>query len=272
MRSLSAAGLATGGMHPVVAVYATFLNRAFDQVLFDAALHRAGITFVLDRAGVTGDDGASHNGIWDLSVLQVVPGLRIAAPRDGATLRAELREALDVADAPTVVRFPKGAVPDDIPAVAREGGLDVLRADAPADVLLVAVGSMVPLALEVADRLAAQGIGTTVLDPRWVKPLDDALVGLAERHRLVVCVEDGLRGGVGGALAALLRDAELTVPLRDYGLRDGFPAHAKRERVLAEAGITPQAISRDVVEHVARLDRPGVDLRESLPDEVREAG
>ncbi len=270
----SAAGLAAGGMHPVVALYATFLNRAFDQVLLDAALHRAGITFVLDRAGVTGDDGASHNGLWDLAILQVVPGLRIAAPRDAATLRAELREALAVADAPTVVRFPKGPISAALPALGREGGVDVLRRSPSGDdVLLVAVGAMVPLGLDVADRLAAQGIGATVVDPRWVKPLDEALVPMARRHRLVVSIEDGIRaGGVGWALAAQLRDADVTTPVRDYGIREGFPAHARRDRVLAEAGITPQDISREVVEQVARLGRFGVDLRSPGEAEVREAG
>ena len=255
----SAAGLAMGGLHPVVAIYATFLNRAFDQVLMDVALHRCGVTFVLDRAGVTGDDGASHNGMWDLSILQVVPGLRIAAPRDAATLRAELREALDVDDAPTVLRFPKGAVPPDLPALAVVGCGDVLRRSGEEDVLVVAVGAMVPTALEVADRLAAQGIGVTVVDPRWVKPVDPALVALAAEHRLVVTLEDNGRvGGFGSVLAQELRDAGVSVPLRDFGLPQRFFEHGKRGEVLAEAGLTAQEVSRHVVEQVARLH--GVDL------------
>src|SRR3954467_9808630 len=178
----SAAGLAIGGLHPVVAVYATFLNRAFDQVLMDVALHRCGVTFVLDRAGVTGDDGPSHNGMWDMSVLQVVPGLRIAAPRDGTRLRELLREAVDVGDAPTVVRLPKGTPPEDIAAVDLAGGCDVLVRRGAKDVLVVAVGSMAAVGVEVAARLEAQGIGVTVIDPRWVKPLDAAVVGLARDH------------------------------------------------------------------------------------------
>ncbi len=254
----SAAGMAFGGLHPVVAVYATFLNRAFDQVLMDVALHRAGVTFVLDRAGVTGDDGASHNGMWDLSILQVVPGLRLAAPRDGATLRAELREAVDVADAPTVLRFPKGAVPADIPAVDRVGGCDLLRRAGDRDVLVVAVGAMAGLCLGVADRLADQGIGVTVVDPRWVKPVDPALVELASAHRLVVVVEDGGRaGGVGTAVAQAVVDAGLDVPVRGFGIPQRFLPHAKRAELLAEIGLTAQDISRQVVEWAAQLHEGG---------------
>ena len=257
----SAAGLALGGLHPVVAVYATFLNRAFDQVLMDVALHRCGVTFVLDRAGVTGDDGASHNGMWDLAFLQVVPGLRIAAPRDAVTLRALLREALDVSDAPTVVRFPKGAVSADIAAVDSLDGVDVLSRGSTADVLLVSVGAMAGLALEVADRCAQQGIDVTVVDPRWVKPVPEAVVRLAGEHRLAVTVEDGVRaGGVGSAVAQALRDAGVTTPLRDFGIPTRFLDHGKRAEVLEEVGLTPQSVARAIVETVSsrdvRLDTP----------------
>ncbi|HEY3478559.1 MAG TPA: 1-deoxy-D-xylulose-5-phosphate synthase, partial [Streptomyces sp.] len=220
--AVSAAGLATGGLHPVFAVYATFLNRAFDQVLMDVALHRCGVTFVLDRAGVTGSDGASHNGMWDMSILQVVPGLRIAAPRDADQVRAQLREAVEVEDAPTVVRYSKGAVGPAVAAVGRIGGMDVLRGPSEGerpDVLLVSVGALAPMCLEIATLLDAQGITTTVVDPRWVKPVDEALPGLAAKHRLVVTVEDNGRvGGVGSAVAQALRDAEVDVPLRDFGI------------------------------------------------------
>jgi 1-deoxy-D-xylulose-5-phosphate synthase len=251
----SAAGLAYAGLHPVVAVYATFVNRAFDQVLLDVALHRAGVTFVLDRAGVTGDDGASHNGMWDLSLLQVVPGIRIAAPRDAATLRAELREALDVDDAPTVVRFPKGALPANVPAIGRAGGVDVLRRQGDEDVLLISVGATVPLGLEVADRLAAQGIGVTVVDPRWVVPVDGALVPLAARHRLVVVVEDnGRAGGVGTAVHQRLADEGVATPLRGFGVPQRFLDHASRGQVLEQIGLTAQDVSRQVVELIAGID------------------
>jgi 1-deoxy-D-xylulose-5-phosphate synthase len=251
----SAAGMAMGGLHPVVAVYATFLNRAFDQVLMDVALHRLGVTFVLDRAGVTGDDGPSHNGMWDLSILQVVPGLRIAAPRDGTRLRELLREAVAVADAPTVLRFPKGAVGPDLPALDRAGGCDVLARTGAADVLVVAVGALAPIAVEVAARLADQGVGSTVVDPRWVKPLDPALVDLAAQHRFVLTVEDNGRvGGVGSVFAQQLRDAGVRTPLHDAGLPQRFLDHGSRAAVLADAGLTAQELARRVVEQVARLD------------------
>jgi len=244
-----------GGLHPVVAVYATFLNRAFDQVLMDVALHRLGVTFVLDRAGVTGPDGASHHGMWDLAILQVVPGLRLAAPRDAETLREELREALLVSDAPTVLRFPTGPVTTEIPAIERVGGVDVLVRSGEPDVLVVAVGVMAGLALEVASRLADQGIGVTVVDPRWVKPLAVEVVAQAARHRLVVTLEDGVRaGGVGSAVAQALRDGGVPTPLRDFGLPVQFLDHGRRAQLLEDLGLTAQEISRGIVETVARLD------------------
>ncbi len=261
----SAAGLAIGGLHPVVAVYATFLNRAFDQVLMDVALHRCGVTFVLDRAGVTGDDGASHNGMWDMAFLQAVPGLRIAAPRDAVTLRALLREAVAVEDAPTVVRFPKGAVGADVVAVDRVGDVDVLRRAERADVLLVSVGAMAETCLEVADRCAQQGIGVTVVDPRWVKPVPGEVVEMAAAARAVVVVEDGLRGGVSGAVAQALRDARVATPMRDFGIPLRFLDHAKRSEILAEIGLTAQDIARDIVETVSGLEGR-LEQQHSVPD------
>ncbi|MEU0662133.1 1-deoxy-D-xylulose-5-phosphate synthase [Streptomyces lavendulocolor] len=255
--AVSAAGLATGGLHPVFAVYATFLNRAFDQVLMDVALHKCGVTFVLDRAGITGTDGASHNGMWDMSILQVVPGLRIAAPRDADQVRAQLREAVEVDDAPTVVRYSKGAVGPAVEAVGRVGGMDVLReagTDTP-DVLLVSVGALAPMCLEIAGLLDQQGISTTVVDPRWVKPVDEAMAPLADRHRVVVTVEDNGRvGGVGCAVAQALRDAGVDVPLRDFGIPPRFLDHASRKEVLAEIGLTAPDIARQVTGLVSKLD------------------
>ncbi|SFI32942.1 MULTISPECIES: 1-deoxy-D-xylulose-5-phosphate synthase [Microbacterium] len=248
----SAAGLAYGGLHPVVAIYATFMNRAFDQVVMDVALHRAGVTFVLDRAGVTGPDGPSHHGVWDLAMLQLVPNIRIAAPRDAARLREEFHEALAVGDAPTVVRFPKGAVSDDLPAVERlSDGVDVLvRSDAE-DVLLVGIGPMAHLAVDVAGRLRAQGIGATVVDPRWVVPVQPSLVDLAARHRLVITIEDGIRvGGVGTRIRQVLREAGVDTAVDELGLPDEFIDHASREQILADAGLTPAKIAQDVVAQV----------------------
>ena len=250
----SAAGLALGGMHPVVCLYATFLNRAFDQALMDVALHRLPVTFVLDRAGVTGEDGASHNGMWDLSILSVVPGMRLAAPRDGATLREELREAVTVDDGPTAVRFPKGAVGEDVPAVERRGVVDVLRRAPEDSVLLVAVGATAHLALEVADRCAAQGIGVSVVDPRWVSPVPAELVALAASYDLVVTVEDnGRTGGIGALVSQALRDADVDVPARDVGIPARFLDHGSVAQVKAEIGLTAQDVARTVVETVARL-------------------
>ncbi len=251
----SAAGLAIGGMHPVVAVYATFLNRAFDQVLMDVALHKCGVTFCLDRAGVTGPDGASHHGMWDMAFLQVVPGLRLAAPRDAVTMRALLREAVAVDDAPTVVRYPTGAVGADVAAVDNIDGVDVLRRSEHAAVLLVSVGAMAEMCLDVAERCAQQGIAVTVVDPRWVKPIPDAVVRLAGEHRLVVTVEDGVRnGGVGSAVAQAMRDARVGTPLRDFGVPSQFLDHGKRAEVLVEIGLTAQDIARDIVETVSGLE------------------
>jgi len=258
----SAAGLAMGGLHPVVAVYATFLNRAFDQVLMDVALHKCGVTFVLDRAGVTGDDGASHNGMWDLSFLQLVPSLRLAAPRDAARLRELLNEAVEVDDAPTVVRFPKGPPPADIPTIGKAGAADVLVRNGRKDVLVVAVGSMNEVAVDVADRLVAQGIGVTVVDPRWVKPVDPAIVELAREHRLVVSVEDNGRvGGCGAVLLQTLNDAGVTTPFRLHGIPQEFLGHAKRAAILERIGLTPQALALGIVEDMTSMaeDRSPVD-------------
>jgi 1-deoxy-D-xylulose-5-phosphate synthase len=249
----SAAGLAFGGLHPVVAVYATFMGRAFDQVLMDVALHKAGVTFVLDRSGVTGPDGASHHGMWDLAMLQIVPGIRIAAPRDASTLREELGEAIAVNDGPTVVRFPKGNVVESIPAVRRTAdGVDVLREDRNHDVLLVAVGAMAPLALDVADRLAASGIGSTVIDPRWVVPVASSIVNFARDHRIVVSIEDGIRvGGVGTRIRQELRQAGVDTGVDELGLPDEFLEHDTRGNILARVGLTPDAIASKIINQLS---------------------
>jgi 1-deoxy-D-xylulose-5-phosphate synthase len=258
----SAAGLAMGGLHPVVAVYSTFLNRAFDQMLMDVALHRQPVTIVLDRAGVTGSDGASHNGMWDMSICGVVPGLQLAAPRDEVTLREALRESVEVTDGPTVVRFPKGALPPELPALERRGPLDVLRratgAPGEGEVLLVAVGALVPMCLAAAERAADHGIEVTVVDPRWVLPVSAELVGMAREHKLVVTVEDsGRAGGVGTTLTQALQDADCDVPVRSLGLPQQFFEHGSRGQVLADAGLTEQDVARRIVEWAARVAERG---------------
>ena len=259
----SAAGLSFGGLHPVVAIYATFTNRAFDQTLMDVALHRQAVTFVLDRAGVTGDDGASHNGMWDLSLLGLVPGIRVAAPRDAPRLRELLREAVAVTDGPTALRFQKGAVAPETIAVERIGEMDVLDRRGDEDVLLVAAGSMVGLGLEVADRLTQQGIGVTVVDPRWVLPVDAALPALAARYRLVVVVEDnGVAGGIGTQVAAALRASRVPTAVRGFGIPQQFLDHASRPQVLEQIGLTAQEVSREVVEHFARQEQVSLSTPE----------
>ena len=252
----SAAGLAMGGLHPVVAIYSTFLNRAFDQIMMDVALHGLPVTMVLDRAGVTGNDGASHNGVWDLSMLNIVPGIRVAAPRDGERLCEELGEALDI-HGPTAIRFPKGEVGEEIPAVRRVDGVDVLARPADGlgeDVLLVAVGAFAAMALKVADRLREQGIGVTVIDPRWVLPVPEALVRMARTHDLVVTLEDnGVRGGAGSAVSAALRAADVDVPCRDVGVPQQFLEHAARGEVLADVGLTDKNVARRITGWVAAM-------------------
>jgi 1-deoxy-D-xylulose-5-phosphate synthase len=251
-----AAGLAMAGLHPVVSIYATFLNRAFDQLLMDVALHRLPVTVTLDRAGVTGPDGASHNGMWDGSILQVIPGLRVAAPRDGSRIAELLNEAVDVSDGPTVVRWPKGSVGAEVEAVGKLGTMDVLAVPAPElgkDVLLLGAGPMAVTAVEVAGRLGDHGIGVTVVDPRWTKPVDEAVVDAARQHRLVAVVEDnGRNGGFGDAVARVLRDHDVDVPVKTFGLAQEFLDHGTRDEILETAGLTPQHLARQLTEAVAR--------------------
>ncbi len=256
-----AAGLAMAGLHPVVSIYATFLNRAFDQLLMDVALHRLPVTVTLDRAGVTGPDGASHNGMWDGSILQVIPGLRVAAPRDGSRIAELLDEAVEVSDGPTVVRWPKGNVGPEAEAVGKLGQMDVLAVpgqDLGRDVLLLGAGPMALTCVEVARRLADHGIGVTVVDPRWVKPVDQATVPAAAQHRLVAVVEDnGRAGGFGDAVARLLRDHDIDVPVKTFGLAQEFLAHGTRDSILDAAGLTPQHLARQLTEAVARRTPEG---------------
>jgi 1-deoxy-D-xylulose-5-phosphate synthase len=244
----SAAGLAFTGLHPVVAIYSTFLNRAFDQLLLDVALHKAGVTFVLDRAGITGDDGPSHHGIWDLALTGIVPTLHVAAPRDGAILRETLNEALNISDAPTLIRFPKGPVGADIPAFERRDGIDVLYRGESADVLLVSVGAMAKISVEAASQAYREGVGVTVIDPRWVKPLPKSLLTMAQRYKSVVVVEDGIRhGGIASTISEMFRDAELDVPIHSIGVPLEFLEHSKRAEIMTDLGITAQNITHQLV-------------------------
>ena len=245
----SAAGLAFTGLHPVVALYSTFLSRAFDQLLLDVALHKAGVTIVLDRSGVTGDDGPSHHGIWDLALTGIIPTIHVAAPRDGARLRETFREAIKISDAPSVVRFPKGAVVKDIEALERIEGIDVLYQDESRDVLLISVGALANLALDVAVQVGREGIGMTVVDPRWVKPLSPTLMAMAVAYRSVVVMENGIRhGGIASSLSEMFRDAGISTPIHSIGVPLEFIEHSKPAEILQDLGITVPDISRSIVE------------------------
>ncbi len=265
----SAAGMAFAGLHPVVAVYSTFLNRAFDQLLLDVALHKAGVTFVLDRAGVTGDDGPSHNGMWDLALTGIVPTLHVAAPRDGERVKETLREALDISDAPSLIRFPKGAVNADIPAFERRDGIDVLYRGESADVLLVSIGAFASIAVEAAAQAYREGVGVTVIDPRWVKPLPKSLVTMAQRYKNVVVLEDGNKhGGIASTISELFRDAQLNVPVHSIGLPLAFLEHSKRAEILEDLGITVQNITRSLV--AWNSSEIGLDVKEGMPHPLDE--
>ncbi len=263
----SAAGMAFAGLHPVVAIYSTFLNRAFDQLLLDVALHKAGVTFVLDRAGVTGDDGPSHHGIWDLALTGIVPTLHVAAPRDGATLRETLREAVDISDAPSLIRYPKGAVCADIPAFERRDGIDVLYRGESADILLISVGSMATMAVEAAAQAYREGVGVTVIDPRWVKPLPESLVTMARRYKSVVVIEDGIRhGGIASTVSEMFRDAGLILPIHSIGVPLEFIEHATRGEILVDLGITVQTITRSLVSWSSALKQ--LELMQEEPAKI----
>ena len=265
----AAAGMAYAGLHPVVAVYSTFLNRAFDQLLLDVALHKAGVTFVLDRAGVTGDDGPSHNGIWDLALTGIVPTLHVAAPRDGERVRETLREALDINNAPTLIRFPKGAINPDIPAFERRDGIDVLYRGESVDILLVSIGAFAQVAVDAAAQAYREGVGVTVIDPRWVKPLPKSLVTMAQRYKRVVVIEDGIKhGGIASTISELFRESGLNVPVHSIGVPLAFLEHAKRAQILEDLGITVQNITRSLVAWSS--DEFSVDIKEEMPHPLDE--
>ena len=245
----SAAGMAFAGLHPVVALYSTFLNRAFDQLLLDVALHKAGVTFVLDRSGITGDDGPSHHGIWDLALTGIVPNMHVGAPRDASRLREILREAVAISDAPSMLRFPKGAIQEDIPAFERRDGIDVLYRGESADVFLVSVGAMAAIAVEAAGMAYREGVGVTVIDPRWVKPLPASLVTIAQRYKSVVVLEDGIKhGGIASSISEMFRASGLATPIHSIGIPLEFIEHSKRSEIMHDLGITVQSIARSIVE------------------------
>jgi 1-deoxy-D-xylulose-5-phosphate synthase len=243
----SAAGLAYAGMHPVIAIYSTFLNRAFDQLLLDVALHNAGVTFVLDRAGITGDDGPSHHGIWDLALTGIVPNMRVGAPRDGARLKEILRDCVAISNAPSMIRFPKGAIPADIPALERVSGVDLLHRGASKKVLLISVGAMAGMALEVAQIAKERSIEITVVDPVWVKPISPAVIAMCADYSTVVVLEDGIKhAGIASAISESLRESGSNCSLHSIGVPLEFIEHSKRNEILDDLEITPAAIVQQI--------------------------
>lgn len=262
----AAAGMAYAGLHPVVAVYSTFLTRAVDQIFMDVALHRAPATFVLDRAGVTGPDGPSHHGQWDLSLLSTVPGMRIAAPRDARRLQQALTEALECSTGPTALRFPTGEVPPRIEPTRRyDDGAELLyvsssvnqAAEIVGDVLICVIGPFAHQAIAAARRAHKAGINVSVIDPRWVHPMPLSVVAMAQRHQAVLTVEDGVRSsGIGSHLAQLLLEPDAItgpsagrgIPVRCLGLPDEFIAQGTRADILAQVGITAAGIETAVLE------------------------
>ena len=266
----SAAGMAFAGLHPVVAVYSTFLNRAFDQLLMDVALHKAGVTLVLDRAGITGDDGPSHNGIWDLAISGIVPTLKVAAPRDGSRLVELLKESIEIKDCPSLIRFPKGEIAADIPAFERRDGIDVLYRGESADVLLISVGALANICVEAASQSYREGVGATVVDPRWVKPLPRTLGRMAERYKSVVVVEDGIKhGGIASTLSEMFREDGIATPIHSIGVPLRFLDQAKRVEILTELGITAQNIARELVEWNSSITLPNLEKQPQVDESER---
>ena len=243
----SAAGLAYAGVHPVIAIYSTFLNRAFDQLLLDVALHNAGVTFVLDRAGITGDDGPSHHGIWDLALTGIVPHMHVGAPRDGARVKELLRQCIAIDNAPSMIRFPKGAIPADIPALERADGIDILHRGDTNQVLVISIGSMAAMALEMAQLAHKESIEVTVLDPLWVKPISSNLTALCAKYSTVVVMEDGIKhAGIASTISESLREAGSPCVVHSIGIPLEFIEHSKRNEILEDLKITPAAIVQQI--------------------------
>ena len=243
----SAAGLAYAGVHPVIAIYSTFLNRAFDQLLLDVALHNAGVTFVLDRAGITGDDGPSHHGIWDLALTGIVPHMHVGAPRDGARVKELLRQCIAIDNAPSMIRFPKGAIPADIPALERADGIDILHRGDTNQVLVISIGSMAAMALEMAQLAHKESIEVTVIDPLWVKPISSNLTALCAKYSTVVVMEDGIKhAGIASTISESLREAGSPCVVHSIGIPLEFIEHSKRNEILEDLKITPAAIVQQI--------------------------
>jgi 1-deoxy-D-xylulose-5-phosphate synthase len=266
----SAAGMALGGLRPVVAVYSTFFSRAFDQAHLDVGLHGLPVVFALDRSGITGDDGASHHGVLDLALCLKIPGMTIFAPSSNAEVAVMLRSALDL-DGPSAIRYAKGAArpvpPDQVGA-----GLAARRIDAgDGEICLLAVGKMVEAALDAATLMAVDGIRATVWDVRLVRPLDPAMMADAARHQLVVTIEDGIReGGAGSYMAQTLADQALATPggrvppVVILGTPTAYIPHGKPAAIHAQLGLDGPGIASTALR--ALRHRQWVDTPAALTD------
>jgi len=251
----AAAGMAMGGLRPVVALYATFLTRAFDQVNLDAALHGMPVVFCLDRAGVTGDDGPSHHGVLDMVLLSKVPGMTVFAPSSYQELQQMLGDALDITDGPSAIRWAKTPAPHvDWSDVGSGLSARLVRAAERPDVCLLGVGKMLAPTLEAADLLAEAGVEATVWDPRVVRPVDPAMLADAARHDLVVTVEDGFReGGFGSTVLDSLADTSPATRVAVLGVPVAHHAHANADALLAGFGLDARGIADAAL---ARIPRP----------------
>jgi 1-deoxy-D-xylulose-5-phosphate synthase len=243
-----AAGMAMGGLRPVVALYSTFLNRGWDQVVYDVALHRLPVVFCLDRAGITGPDGASHHGVYDLAILSKVPGMRILAPSSAQELQVMLHDAMDLADSgPVAIRYPRGAARQVGEHEVGVGLLARRTREGDGSACVLAVGRMVTVAEKAADALTEAGIPTTVWDVRSCVPLDETMIDDAASHQLVVTCEDGIReGGIGMAMADRIHAVRDGVPVRVLGLPTRFIPQGKPEEILAQFGLNADGIAAAV--------------------------
>ena len=237
--------MAMGGLRPVVAVYSTFMSRAFDQVNLDVGLHRQPVVFCLDRAGITGDDGPSHHGVLDLVLFTKIPSMTVLAPSSYEEIGVMLHDALDITDGPVMIRWAKTAAAS-VPYDQVGSGLRGRKARSGSDVCILSVGKMLEASLAAADALAEQGIDASVWDVRCVKPLDPDMIADASQHPAVITVEDGyLAGGAGSLMASHIRAAcdDRSVPrIEILGVPTEYIDHAKVDAILARYGLDADGI------------------------------
>ena len=240
----SASGMAFAGLKPVVAIYSTFLNRGFDQLLMDAALHSAPITLVLDRSGITGEDGPSHHGVWDMSLATIVPQCKLFSPRDENRLNEALEQSLTFTSGPNIVRFNKGAIAAEIKAHERVGSFDLLHVSSSKDVLVISIGSMAQVAMESIARI---NVGVTVVDPLWILPIQDDLLDYCRDFGLVVVIEDGVtKTGIASAIRNSLSERGALTPVRGIGVKQEFIEHASRNQIMHDLNLDSAGVADQI--------------------------